>query len=406
MFFLNLSAAEFFTLLTALGGLITTLYLLDRAKRRKVVSTLQFWVNAGGAEQQRAKRRMRDPWSLILQLASLLLLLLAISRVEWGSRGKNGRDHVIIIDNSSWSGAHSTENAAELVLDREKDQVRRYLSILPPRDRAMLIAAESLATPLTHFTEDRRELNQALDRVTTGFSALDANAALSIAQQAQNLSGRQAGEIVYAGPQLVNEDELSGKSPDRILAAGADRENCGIRQLTAQQIEGAANTWQALVRVKNYGEQRRVLRLAIHYGGTAFATRRIPVGGGEEATAEYTFTTRTPGELTAQIEPRDSLVSDDKASVTLTRNDPLRVAVYTDRPRGSEATARSKPPDHRNLLLSTPTSSAAIRGYRRARRIRARRSSFHSSAVDRSSQRALAAASRRRRAERASQLER
>lgn len=332
MFFLNLSAAEFFTLLGAFGGLITALYLLDQAKRRKVVSTLQFWVHAGGAEQQRARRRIRDPWSLILQLASLLLLLLAISRVEWGSRGRIGRDHVILIDDSSWSGGHISGNTAGLVIDREKDQARRYLSTLPPNDRVMLIAADSLATPLTRFIANRRELNDALDGIVPGFSALGVNTALSIARQAQNLSSGRAGEIVYTGPQMINDDALSAGPPDRILAVTADRENCGIRQLTVQQVEGQANTWQALVQVMNDGEQRHTLRLAMHYGGTAFATRRIPLAAREEATAEYTFTTRTPGELTAQIEPADSLASDNEASVFLPKTDFLRVAVYTDRP--------------------------------------------------------------------------
>ena len=45
MFFLNLTAGEFFTLLGAVGGLITALYLLDQSKRKKVVSTLALLVS-------------------------------------------------------------------------------------------------------------------------------------------------------------------------------------------------------------------------------------------------------------------------------------------------------------------------------------------------------------------------
>ena len=103
MFFLNLTAGEFFALFGVLGGLITALYLLDRSKRKKVVSTLRFWTQARSAEEQQSRRRMRDPWSLLLQIAALLLLLLAIAQLQWGSRERRGRDHVLLLDTSAWS---------------------------------------------------------------------------------------------------------------------------------------------------------------------------------------------------------------------------------------------------------------------------------------------------------------
>ncbi|HEY3454294.1 MAG TPA: BatA domain-containing protein, partial [Bryobacteraceae bacterium] len=117
MFFLNLTAAEFFGLLAVLGGAITALYLLDRTKRKKIVSTLRFWVDANRVQDQRSRKRMREPWSLILQLLGLLLLLLAAAQLQWGSRERRGRDHVLLVDTSAWSAQRAgTGN----LLDREK----------------------------------------------------------------------------------------------------------------------------------------------------------------------------------------------------------------------------------------------------------------------------------------------
>lgn len=330
MFFLNLTAAEFFTLLGALGGLITALYLLDRAKRRKIVSTLHFWVQAGASDQHEARRRMREPWSLVLQLASLLLLLLAISRLEWGGRDRRAHDHVFLLDTSSWTAARVAD-PKNTVLNREKDLARHFLSALPPGDRVMLVAAGGLATPLTRFTHEHRELTAALDAAASGLSALNIDTALSFAHQAQNWSGGVSGEIVYAGPQLVGENPITVAAPDRMLPVPADRENCGIRQLSVQQAEDEANTWQAMVTVKNYGVHSQILRLDTRYASTAFAPRRLSIPPNGEATAEYTFTPRTPGDLVAAISPGGSLSSDDRASLYLPRNQILRVAVYTDR---------------------------------------------------------------------------
>jgi hypothetical protein len=334
MFFLNLTPAEFFTLFGSLGGLITALYLLDRAKRRKVVSTLQFWVQAGVADQSQARRKMHQPWSLFLQLASLLLLLLAISRMQWGNRQSRGHDHVLLIDTGSWTGAPTTEGGSNrTVLDEEKQKARDYLSALPRNDRVMLLAVDNLASPLVRFTNDRRQLISALDYLSPAFSAIDVDGALSFSRQAQGWSGGAPGEIAYIGPQLAATDPVVEQPSNlRVIPVAADRENCGIVQMNVQQLENESDTWKALVRIRNYGARAKNLRLEMHYGGTSFAPRSIKIRAGEEATAQYAFVTQTPGELIAKISPGGSLSSDDQASVFLPRVKSLRVAVFTDRP--------------------------------------------------------------------------
>src|SRR5205823_2105837 len=134
MFFLNLTAGEFLTLLGALGAVITALYLLDRAKRKKIVSTLRFWRPALRVEERQARKRMHEPWSLVLQLLSLLLLLLSIAELRWGARERSGRDHVLLLDTSSWTAQRSLQG---ILLDREKKIAQRYIAGLSISDRVM-----------------------------------------------------------------------------------------------------------------------------------------------------------------------------------------------------------------------------------------------------------------------------
>jgi hypothetical protein len=204
MFFLNLTAGEFLTLLGALSGFVAALYLLDRTKRKKVVSTLRFWVPAFTAEEQQSRKRMREPWSLVLQLVSLLLLLLAIAQLQWGSRERRGRDHVVLLDTSAWAGELQSQ---ETLIDREKDAASRYLAALPSRDRVMFVRADALATPVTPFTSDRGLVMNAVKGSRPELSALNIEQALSFAGQAQSWSGGQPGEIVYIGPQLMGEND-------------------------------------------------------------------------------------------------------------------------------------------------------------------------------------------------------
>ncbi|MBV9265716.1 MAG: VWA domain-containing protein [Acidobacteriaceae bacterium] len=331
MFFLNLTAGEFFTLLGALGGLITALYLLDRTKRKKVVSTLQFWTPALTADESQSRRRMREPWSLILQLASLLLLLLAIAQLQWGSRERRGRDHVLLVDTSSWT---AEQLGGTTLLDREKAMARNYLAALPARDRVMLVRADGLTVPVTAFTSDRRQVVNGLESLHSGFTALNLDQALSFAGQAENWSGGKRGEIIYVGPHLISETDsnLPALPNLRVIDVPASRANCGIRRIGVRRSEEDVNSWQATVTLKNYGAERVTVRLKTQFAGTMFAPRIFTLSGGEEKSGEYNFVTNTAGRLIATIEPGDALASDDRVVMQLPRNGMLNVVVFTDRP--------------------------------------------------------------------------
>src|SRR5690349_5242214 len=107
MYFLNLSFLQFLTVFASIGGISVALYLLDRSRRKQVVSTLRFWVAAEQPAVAARRRHINQPWSLLLQLASMGLLLLAIAQLRLGTPALAGRDHVIVLDTSSWMLARS-----------------------------------------------------------------------------------------------------------------------------------------------------------------------------------------------------------------------------------------------------------------------------------------------------------
>jgi hypothetical protein len=334
MFFLNLSLGEFLTILGALGGLVTALYFLDRTRRKRTVSTLRFWTPAHSAEQRQSRRRVNDPWSLLLQLLGLLLLLLAAAELEWGARARLGRDHVVLLDTSAWSGDAAARNGGSSVLDREKVLAGQYLAAIPANDRVMLVRADGLTSPVTPFTASRVELKKALADAAPSFSALNLEQAFSFAAQAQMWSNGGRGEIVYVGPRMVDDDAGAVSKPSnlRVLTVEANRENAGIRSLSVKRGEHESNSWQASVTLKNYSSSSRPVRLQTQFAGTRFAPRAVTLRPGEETAVAYDFVTHTGGNLIAQIETEDSLKSDNRATLQLPRSGPFRVAVFTERP--------------------------------------------------------------------------
>src|ERR1051326_6181226 len=107
MYLLNLSFVQFLAVFSSISAVAVALYLLDRSRRKQVVSTLRFWVAAEQPAVAARRRHINQPWSLLLQLVSMALLLLALAQVRFGSPLTAGRDHVIVLDTSAWMAARS-----------------------------------------------------------------------------------------------------------------------------------------------------------------------------------------------------------------------------------------------------------------------------------------------------------
>src|SRR5262249_45401154 len=107
MYFLNLSLFQFLAVFGSISAISVALYLLDRSPRKLLLSPPRFWAAAEQPAVAARRRRIQQPWSLLLQLASMALLILAIAQLRIGTREPAGRDHVIVLDTSSWMAARS-----------------------------------------------------------------------------------------------------------------------------------------------------------------------------------------------------------------------------------------------------------------------------------------------------------
>src|SRR5271155_4750186 len=170
MFFLNLSLPEFLAVLGSLSGMVVALYLLDRLRKKHTVATLRFFSVSEKAPVLKHRRKLQQPWSLLLQLISLLLLLLAIAQLRFGSQAHSSRDHVLILDSSAWMAARFGQ--ARLI-DRARQAADSYVNALPPADRVMVVRADVLATPALLFESDRKKIHLAIDQTQPGAAPLN-----------------------------------------------------------------------------------------------------------------------------------------------------------------------------------------------------------------------------------------
>jgi hypothetical protein len=331
MNFLNLSLGELLGLAGAISAGVVALYLLDRSKRRQVVATLRFWTAADSRTEMKHRKRIQQPWSLLLQLLSLLFLVIALAGPRLGSDDK-GRDHVVILDTSAWMGARTGRT---ILMDEARAAARAYVKALPLRDRVMIVRADALATPVTAFESDRQVLDEAIGRSQPGASVLNLSQALEFAQRAQKLQSQHAGEIVFAGAARVPEDEagLSAVPSNlRVLQVNGAQENVGLRKIGLRRSSTVPDTWDIFVSLRNYGLKARDVGLELQFGGAPAGSKSFSLKPGEEQQATFAYKTHAAGYLEARLNSRDAFPQDDRAVVELPSEKPLRVVVYSNEP--------------------------------------------------------------------------
>jgi hypothetical protein len=334
MDFLNLSLGELLGLAGVISAGIVALYLLDRTKRRQVVATLRFWTAGHLPDELKHKRRIHQPLSLVLQVISLLLLLLAIAGPRF-SGVSAARDHVLLLDTSAWMGARARQG---ILLDQGKAAALAYINSLPSSDRVMLVRADALATPVTAFESDHKVVAEAIRQSQPSTSALNLEQAFEFARQAQKLQSQQAGEIVFAGAGRIPRQDADVAPPPnlRMLTIPSAGENVGLRRLGLRRGTGSDDTWEAFVGLRNDGANPREIALALMLNGTQVGAKTMTLAAGAESQQTFTFHSKIGGTLEARIRSTngrgDAFPQDDRAAIELPIGKMLRVAVYSPEP--------------------------------------------------------------------------
>jgi hypothetical protein len=370
MFFLNLGLGEFVALLSGISAIVFALYLLDRSKRKLTVATLRFWKPSEQPTQIPQRRRIQQPISLLLQLLSMALLLLAIAQLRIGSREEVSRDHVLILDTSSWMSARingASGGRVRTLMDEARSSALAYVRTVAPSDRIMLVRADGVPTPATVFEKDRKLLERAIRESTPGFSALHLNQAIDFARQAEKLYARRAGEVVFVGAGKVASEEgsagLATVPNFRAVLSKQEINNVGFRKVGLRRSVADPALWEILVTVRNFGQRPATAPIALQFGGAPAGSRKLMLKAGEEQEARFEYRTRAAGLLEARLLSGDAFPGDDRAIVELPALTPLKAVVYSDQPEALRPILTSNPlveAEFRTPAQYDPSPAAAI----------------------------------------------
>ncbi len=329
MFLVNLTLAQLLAILGTVSLGVVALYLWDRSRRRLTVPTLRFWNASAMATEVKHRKRIQQPWSLLLQLLGIALLLLAVAQLRFGTSGLSARDHVLLLDTSAWMAARPNGRA---LIDQAREAALKYVRGMPSGDRLMLVRADALATPATAFESNRKVLEDAITASKPGATALDLEQAMDFAVRARAMQGGTGGEIIYIGLGRTKQQAGAGVPGLRVIPIVATISNCGIRSIGMRRSALDADVWEILVAVENYGGSRRVATLSLAFGGSPIGTRGISADPGKTETAAFRYRSTGGGWLEARLEPGDDFEGNHSATIEVPARPALRVVIYTEQP--------------------------------------------------------------------------
>ena len=300
-------------------------YFLKLKRPRHTIPSLVLW------RQVLADQRVNSPFqkfkrNILLLLQILLLALLVLAAMQPFLRRVSSRAErvPVLLDISASMAALDAEGGVSR-LDAAKKRVREIIGAMPPDQELCLLAFGKSARRLTGFTNNKRELREALDALAVEDVAGDLDEALRMAQALARSASFDKVLLFSDGnfPARTN-FELSFKIDFQRLAEAGP--NYGIVSFNARRAPGGK--WDVFVQLAASANADTASgSVELEQDGTVIGTESVTIPKGGSPRLVFQVASDAPGMLRARLTPTgfDSLPADNTAWLALPAARPLAV---------------------------------------------------------------------------------
>ena len=301
-------------------------YFLKLKRPRAEIPSLVLW------RQVLQDRRVNSPFqrfkrNLLLLLQLLLLLLLILAALQPYRRGgptQHRRLPVLVDCSASMSALDQPGGISRLA--EAKRRVREMIDGLGSDQELCLIAFDHAPRKLTGFTNNKRFLRDALDRIEVADVASDLEPALRLVQALGRSEPFDEVLLFSDGnfPPRVNFDLSFKLNYQRLTPAGP---NLGITAFSARRA--VAGGWDVFLQIEGSTNAEGNAAVELLEDGTRVADERTTIARGRDQRMEFHVKGDHAASLRVQLTPDefDSLAADNAACLDLPEARPLRVFV-------------------------------------------------------------------------------
>lgn len=300
-------------------------------------------------------QRLRQNLLMFLQLAIALMAILALLRPGWQGQALTGRQFIFLIDRSASMSTKDADGGTRL--DAAKKRLTALVDQMDSDMSAMIIAFDSEPDVIQEFSDNRRELREAIARIEPTAKRTEIRGALELASgfaNPQRVAIEEGGAEVDATPQekvsmfilsdgrfdAVADFSLGNLEAQYLPIGSPVSANLAITALTAARNPAALEQRQAFVQVANFSaaDQKTIVNLS--RDGELVDAMELTVPAGDVAGATFDLGDADSGKLTAKIQSSsavdDRLALDDVAYAVLDPSEQSRVLLVTPGNRALE----------------------------------------------------------------------
>lgn len=306
--------------------LLIALHLLQPRRRRVVLSTTALWQAALKERERRLGfRRLLRNLSLMLLLASALLLALGLAGPQWLTRTSEGADIVLVLDVSASMKTQS--GAGKTRFDLALAEAADIVDALPREGRMLVMTSGHKALLRTGFETDRDALRHVLGELRPGDEVGRPREALALALAL--LRDREQGRIYFLTDGAFDPDVDPGSPQVVFRVVGGPARNVAITRFDFRQELARDDRFQVLMTVRNYTNAPMVVPASVSLDDRLLFRRSLTLAAQAEQTLVLPFTGRARGQAIGRIDMDDDLAADNQAFAAVNTDAPLRVLLFT-----------------------------------------------------------------------------
>jgi Ca-activated chloride channel homolog len=315
-----------FLWLAPLGAIILFLYLLKLKRAPRPVSSLLLWSRLAADLQANAPfQKLKRNLLLLLQLLVLLALIAALARPFLRVTGLEGQYLVVILDASA---SMKSEDLRGSRFGAAQAAAIKAVNALGRNDQMALLEAAAKTRVITPFTSDRKMLEAEIAALQCSDAVTNLEDALRLAD---SLCARKRNAQI-----LVLSDgafpPLPGASLARakltFLPIGKRADNLAITALGSRKPPVGGDQ-QIFVALQNFSDEAKSFVIELYRESTLFDAREMSLSPGGKGGQIFSLPRESSGLITARLDARDDLTSDNSASLFLTQSRPISVLLIS-----------------------------------------------------------------------------
>jgi hypothetical protein len=308
---------------------IVMLYLLKLKRRPVQVSTLMFWQRVLLENRRRALfQRLRNWLSMLLHLLIFLLILLALAKPEFDRFFKSGASTVLILD--ARARMQTVEKDGGPRFEKAKKLLTACIARASDQNQMTLLTAHGTPEVIVPFSGNEKAFQQAISTLepTDASGTLDSTIHL-----ADELLSSRTGEkriVVFTDHQS---EIINLKSEIEFVPTGTPQPNIAITRFAARPLPSSPQTSQIFLEIQNFSGSPASGNVELYLDGTLIDVKPFTLPPHGSKTSIFPSVPQ-PGEnsrgwLTARLDTKDALATDNEAYAVLAARQPARVLLVT-----------------------------------------------------------------------------